>query len=143
MRCSSEEVHPFICTKPIISQHKYDRALCWSHFGCLSQLVHLWFGNLGGQRGGGCIFPSSEGNRYCYYCHHLTLQHQKRKYQYLHLQKRKSQYQKAGNQQVRDVQAPLLLPPAPAPSSTPKSDTIAKSRTGFRVHLVIPLGLCS
>lgn len=64
MRCSSEEVHPFIWTKPIISQYKYgSRELSASL--TLSQLVSLWFGNLGGQRG--CIFPSSEGNGCCYY----------------------------------------------------------------------------
>lgn len=67
MHCSSEGVHPFIWTKPIISQHKHDSrelsasltlaaCLSWSVRGLDILVVR-----------GGCIFPSSEGNGYCYY----------------------------------------------------------------------------
>lgn len=68
MCCSSGEVHPFIWTKSIISQHKYDsRKLSASLMlaACLSWCI-------GGLeilvvREGLC-FPPSEGNDCCYYC---------------------------------------------------------------------------
>lgn len=67
MCCSSEEEHPFIWTKPIISQHKCDSRklsasfmlaafLSWCSGGLEILVVR-----------GGCVSLSSEGNNCCYY----------------------------------------------------------------------------
>lgn len=67
MRCSSEEVHPFIWTKPIIFQHKHDSrelsasltlAACLSWYVCGLEILVVR---------GGCVFLSSEANGSCYY----------------------------------------------------------------------------
>lgn len=108
MCCSSEEVHPFIWTKPIISQHKYDsRKLSAS---LVSAACLGWYtGDLGDQRGAVFSLPLKE----------MTVASILTPPNFAALEAENVNIRKQVSMPrgVRDIQALFLLPMVPAPEA--------------------------
>lgn len=137
MCCSSGDVHPFIWTKSIISQHKYDsRKLSASSLlvGRLSQLVHWRFGNTGGQSGAVFSLPLKEITVFTIV---------KSPYFAAFEAENINITKQVATPTGEGCSSPVLAPCDACTRSREKSVTKAKSRTGFHIHLVIPLGLYS
>lgn len=133
MCCSSEEVHPFIWTKPIISQMVYTNMIAVS-----SLLVSCWllvsagnwrFGYLGGQRGVLFSLPLKEMAVVT-----ILIPPNFAVLEAENVNTRKQVATPTGERHS----SPLF-----APRRACTRSTRTKSRTGFHIHLVIPLGLYS
>lgn len=135
MCCSSEEAHPFNWTKPIISQHKYDSRKLSSASLVLAACLSWYIGGLE-------ILVFREG--LCFPLKKMTVITILTSPNFAGLE--------AGSVHIRKQvptptserhSRPVLAPYGACTRSMEKSVTGAKSRTGFHIHLVIPLGLYS